>query len=461
MGRTPSAVYDEWLSQLTVHQIERAFSDLGCTHLLVKVMTGNQGNTKQQIYCGTDFSQTSRLPMGEPRAFAGTSTKKGGGRAIFRAPIKFSWLRPFSFAPAPAPDAKLIFYPQYPEVRLSGFIRGCDDPPTSLMSIEKRGKENRRTLLLGVSSQKEDIFAVVLPPESPAIDSIVAKTSEDYGPFRVWQLHQRSDSRTQLLTELRHVIELGPSFGRKLSKFGTVEPYSAPNAGGYTLEALLGVSPNGVPLPDYLDWEIKAHKVQRLDKPVSVGRLTLLTPEPDGGVYVDQGVEHFLRNYGYSNRPERYDFAGTLTVCSPPNARTRTILKMLGYRSPTDYDPDASIAAVCDDTVIASWSFEKILGHWSRKHAKTAYVPYMKVAGEYEYGAWCSLGEETTFAHLLRGFEMCMIQWDPGIKMELRSSGRWKAKKRNQFRTNFSNLPVLYEKFSTLNLLDPAIFRNL
>lgn len=456
MAKTPAVEYDAWLASLDLPTIKSVFSDLGCTHILVKVMTGNQGNSKQQIYCGGDYSQISRIAMGDPVAHQGTSQKKGGrGKAIFRAPVKLSWLGPRSFQPLPAPRAQLIYYPQYPEVRLSGFLAGCEDPPSSLLSIERRGKEDRRTLLLGVGDKNGETFGLMLPPEALAIDDILDQQTESYGPFRLWSLGTERNSSSILFADLRKIISYGPQFGRKLNKYGAVEKYTSPNAGGYTLEALLGVSPNGEPLPDYLGWEIKAHVARTLEVPVRAGRLTLLTPEPDGGVYVTSGVQRFLEVYGYSRKLGRIDFAGALHVGGPANKNTGVRLSLMGYRSPHDFDADGMVAAIHEDTIVASWSFEKILGHWRRKHAKTAYVPYQRTpAGDFTYGRWCSFGEGTSFAHLLAAFANGTVIWDPGIKSELSSTGMWRPKRRNQFRTGFQHLAALYDSFVTTDVLE-------
>ena len=53
--------------------------------------------------------------------------------------------------------------------------------------------------------------------------------------------------------------------GRKLTAAGPI-PYAAPNAGGFTLEAELGITPNGIAAPDFLGWEVKQHDVGRLDR---------------------------------------------------------------------------------------------------------------------------------------------------------------------------------------------------
>ena len=46
----------------------------------------------------------------------------------------------------PASEAKLIYYPQYPEVRLSGFVTRCDFDMGGWMDPVKKGRELGRVL---------------------------------------------------------------------------------------------------------------------------------------------------------------------------------------------------------------------------------------------------------------------------------------------------------------------------
>ena len=80
------------------------------------------------------------------------------------------------------------------------------------------------------------------------------------------------DSRSILLDKLAEIRDCGWQPSIKLNNKGEVKPYNARNGGGYTLEALLGVIPNGRAEPDFMGWEIKAH---------SGSRITLMTPEPN------------------------------------------------------------------------------------------------------------------------------------------------------------------------------------
>lgn len=60
-----------------------------------------------------------------------------------------------------------------------------------------------------------------------------------------------------------------------------------------TLESLLGIQSNGYSLPDFHGWEVKARSVGNSDKPGS-SVVTLFTPEPTSGAYVDEHFSEFM-----------------------------------------------------------------------------------------------------------------------------------------------------------------------
>lgn len=459
MTRTPPEQYNNWLAQLTVTEIRQEFERIGVSQVLVKNMTGNQGNTKQQIYCGTDFSAIGLLPMSEPKAVnAGTSKKRlAQGRKILQAQVPLYWLGPQSFEPLIAPHAKLIFYHQYPEVRLSGFLRGCVDPPSSLLSIGARGKEDNRLLLLGVkgtsgsNSANNRVYGLVLPPEAIAHSAILAETRSSYGPFHLWTLDPGSPTEEEFFKKISEIVSGGPYLGRILRTNGTIEEYTAPNAGGYTLEALLDVAPNGDALPDFLGWEVKSFSVKNLDRIPKSTPLTLMTPEPDGGLYIQNGARDFISLYGVRkvDKPTRKDFNGVLRVGAPPNPRTGVRLDLDGYSGYKDWDPAGSVVALAGESVVASWTFTKLIKHWVLKHAKTAYVPYSRDGNTFTYSSTISFGQGAQTELLLAGLANGLIYWDPGLHGVTNEEGHIKVRKRNQFRARYADLPELYEKFET------------
>lgn len=54
--------------------------------------------------------------------------------------------------------------------------------------------------------------------------------------------------------------------------------------------------------PDFLGWEVKAH---------SSSRITLMTPEPTGGMYGERGVKAFVAKFGSPTGNDTLYFTGT------------------------------------------------------------------------------------------------------------------------------------------------------
>nr|WP_205680251.1 MvaI/BcnI family restriction endonuclease [Brenneria salicis] len=162
------------------------------------------------------------------------------------------------------------------------------------------------------------------------------------------------------------------SFGyiksRKLDKTGRIIDYKAKNGAGFTLESFFGIIPNGKSEPDFLDWELKAH---------SGSVITLMTPEPNTGKYIED-IHLFMRDYASSKKEKRVDFASIHRV-GDINEKTGLSLNLEGYNITKRKieDPDGGLFLRNHSGVlVARWSFEKLLNHWKRKHAKTCFVSY-------------------------------------------------------------------------------------
>ena len=127
---------------VTLAQVRARMRELGARELFAKRLSPND-NSKNQIYLGGDFRVINLLPAGAPVA----ATSGTHGKPIFKASLRLDWLddvgRTF-----PAPAAQLILYPQYPEVRMSGFLKGAEWSPSDLLASRDEG----RVLLLGVSA---------------------------------------------------------------------------------------------------------------------------------------------------------------------------------------------------------------------------------------------------------------------------------------------------------------------
>jgi hypothetical protein len=121
--------------------LKKAMASAGVERLYARVLAAND-NSKSQPYFGGDFSVLNILPAGTPIA----ATSGTRNTPIFKAALDFHWLLS-SGATCSAPHAKLILYPQYPEVRFSGYLRGCGRPPSDLMGTTRVAG---RVLFLGV-----------------------------------------------------------------------------------------------------------------------------------------------------------------------------------------------------------------------------------------------------------------------------------------------------------------------
>lgn len=448
---------DQWLSKVELSAVLTLFKDNGASELFYKILPRN-ANSKNQVYFASDFSQLAKFPSGSITKHVSTSQKKGGVEAVFRAALEFYWLSQNGQA-CHAPDAKLIFYPQYPEVRFSGFLRGCNEAPSSLWAKEKRGEEPDRLLLLGVGSG-DRILGITLPPESPAAKAIFAANRTDDVLFHALSMPGQSgeDGFRELRRRLCAIHQLGWVPSARLDKNGKLVSCNAPNCNGNTLESLLGIRSNGYALPDFRGWEIKARTVRNIDNP-NASIVTLFTPEPTAGIYADVSLSDFLSRYGYSDtrgRPDRLNFGGVYRAEGALHNRTGLKLELQGFDADSGrYSPNGSIRLVdIAGNEAMSWSFTKLLDHWKAKHSHAAYVPVQMRAEpdrQYRYAHQIQIGEGAEFGLVLKAVHEGRLYYDPGIKLENVSSSNPTSKKRSQFRINSRDLPTLYK---TSRILD-------
>lgn len=455
---------EKWLSEIDLDAVFSMFRDNGVTEILFKVLPQN-ANSKNQVYLGgKDPSEFAKIPTGDMVAHVSTSVKSGVQEAVFHAALDFHWLTEQGGL-AHAPHAKLIFYPQYPEVRFSGFLRGCRDAPAKLWSKDKRGTEPGRILLLGLGNGSK-VIGLTLPPEAPAAREIIAT-----GPHPAYEVmsilampgQRRSNGFDELMSALCNIHGLDWVNSRRLDPSGAVVPCAASNCNGNTLEALLGIRSNGHSLPDFMGWEVKARQVRNVDKP-RASVVTLFTPEPVHGVYVDAGIEAYIRRYGYMDKKGRQD---RLNVGGIYKA-TKTAHPDTGLRLVLDgFDPDTMAYAATGgvllidrhDNVAAGWPFAKLLDHWKIKHAHAAFVPCQVRRDpqlQYRYGRTVLLGEGAEFKLLLNAFQEGKVYYDPGIKLEDIHSPKPIWKKRSQFRTSSLALPSLYRESRTVDVCERA-----
>ncbi len=434
----------------------------GANRFYAKRLAPND-NSKNQVYLGGGFGALNILPHGP--ILQDDSSRAGSVRDRAKALVNFFWIDEQGLSQAP--DAQLILYPKYPEVRMSGFLRGSERAPAALM----RSRDEGRILFFGVTPDGRVIGHVASQdmPVAAALEK-VSDQLELSGVFIELQALRRGgmDPKAALLSELLRIHQLGWIPSQKMDSDGKRRPYSARNGGGYTLEAQLGISPNGYAEPDFLGWEVKQYGVRDFEKYAPKSPVTLMTPEPTGGVYRDDGIEAFLRSYGYadkSGKANRINFGGVYAVDRDFHGETGLRLALDGFDSVNGKLTDVNGAILLIDRldrVAASWGFKGIIEHWNRKHAKAVYVPSLMRSPppKYAYGGLVHLCEGTDVLLLLTALARGAVYYDPGIKMEDADTSRPAIKRRSQFRIKHKSLHDLYQKDETITLEYAGTYRS-
>jgi len=420
---------------------------LGCRRVLCKPLAEND-NSKQQIYLGGSFEVLKLLPYGPIRA------ETAGKRQNFKTPLRFSWIDARG-AVESAEGAQLILYPDYPEVRLSGFLSGCSIAPSAdLRPLPKEERRHNnapdgRVLVLGATGDERILAYLAVAGSAVSRDlevRVAGGRASREGVF--WDLPLSGVApRSALLARLKTIIHGGWHEGAKLDAWGNPRPYQAQNGGGYTLEALFGIRPNGRSEPDFMGWELKAF---------SGYRITLMTPEPDRGLYGAKGVEAFVRKYGRVVSPDRMYFTGVHRV----GVRCTTTGHTLGI---TGFDATRGKLEDIDGGIelrdekgklAAAWSFSRLIEHWGRKHASAAYVRYESRAAPtraYRYLSPVLLGVGTDFARYLTQLAAGVVVYDPACKVEGVST-KPTPKARSQFRVSRVRLRTLYATLESVEV---------
>ena len=426
-----------------ISNLLKRFSELGAVTAFCKPLAEND-NSKQQIYLGGSFDVVQIFPFNDIEA------TESGKNSTYKAKLDLLWVD--ESQTCRAAGAQLILYPQYPEVRLSGFLKGCKNAPSELMRpvpADRRKFNNGsdgRVLFFAVTKNRETL-AYLAPADSSLANEFIKK-QDDYdkqGVLSNLPLTEKS-SRIILLDRLAEIRNFGWQPSVKLSKSGELKPYQAKNGGGYTLEALLGVAPNGRSEPDFMGWEIKGYSSEKV---------TLMTPEPTGGIYGENGVEFFVRKFGKPTRNDTLYFTG-LHKANSKNNSTGLTLVVSGFNSTKRVIENVNGAVELlteSGECAASWSFEGLLIKWNKKHAQAAYIPYksnQNVPPAYQYVSPTLMGEGTNFNLYLSALSSGLVMFDPASKVMNASALKSSVKARSQFRMTVSNLPNLYKKFEAV-----------
>lgn len=493
------AIYDSSNSRgLSVDKLLELYRSLGVSRVIFKKLSPND-NSKNQPYLGGHLTDLGFLPTGEIVNSESNSTKTNDPKrqVKYTTSLNYFWISSEGNS-YKAPNAKLIYYPQYPEVRFSGFLTKTDFDMGGWMDPTKKGRAQGRVLFFGIkntgevlaylatpdtriakeindynSSELTGVFRELIVPrkiysgQSELFDGDgelplyagVADTAPDYLSSIVTS--EAVTSKEKLIYELKRIHLKQWIESKRLDKKGVVMPYSALNGGGYTMEAELGVIPNGIAEPDFMGWEVKQFGVKRFDL-INSKALTLMTPEPNGGDYVENGVEKFVRKYGRPNTrgiEDRYDFTGK-HIANIECASTKLTMVVDGYDAVSNNMTNGAGSIALLDTnenIASSWSFTKLMEIWKRKHAKAVYIPSLsrktpEHLKQYHYGNEVRMFEGTNILLLLKAVTDGNVYYDPGIKLE-NASTRPTTKRRSQFRIKSSELSNLYNGEVLLDVL--------
>ena len=424
----------------------------GAERIYAKKLAPND-NSKNQIYLGGDFSVLNIIPHGIVET--DSSAAAGSVRDRAKASVRFGWVDEDGYYVAP--NAQIILYPKYPEVRMSGFLKGCRKAPSNVMNVRDSG----RVLFLGITRDGR-MLGYAAAAGSPLANAVHALTTIELAGvfFEISAEPRLGGTRQRLLQKLAAIYQKHWIRSQKLGADGRINPYSAPNGGGYTLEAELGITPNGYAEPDYLGWEIKQYSVNNFEKYRPKSPVTLLTPEPTGGFYREQGVEAFVRRFGYSDKNGkvgRYNFGGVYSSVKSCHADTGLKLRLTGYDFETgkitDLDKGIALLDKHEETA-ALWPYARIIEHWNRKHAQAAYIPslHMKEPPQYCYGSRIQLCEQTDLTLFLKAVASGVVYYDPAIKLEINESGKTSIKQRSQFRIRHNQLDQMYYSTECVDL---------
>jgi len=489
----PSKIYS------SIKQIADVFRHHGVSLVFLKELAEKQDNDKNQIYLGGTVIPAVYTKQNKSRSAKKRHSEEG--KPIIYGSISFSWIDRDDNLQS-APNTKLIDYFQYPEIRLSGFIKGANWAPEAIRRT-KQQKFGKRILLFGIRQDQSVVALLIteledpivsnwpsLPkfPESSFLKTIVVRTTEKRIPGTLSTDSKQPDVRIQeqnflspnlardyvedvscyqkppkelLIEEFKTIIKSGWHLGSRLKPSGEFVPFYKNQAGGYTLEALLGVPSNAKKVADKLGYEIKSF-------PLKNGRISLMTPTADLGAEGELSFFEFMKAYGWQGKTDSYAnkfvFNGLHKIgkiC--PSTRGTLVINSYDTKKNEVLDVNKfSIEILRDDgKSLAAWSLSKMASSWSEKHSATAYVPYISRYEEQngekvkliKYGPDVYFGEGTSVMRLIDGIARGIVYYDPGHDISLTGGA---ANVRPQWRINGTTLTdamaVLYRKVERIDL---------
>jgi len=434
---------------LDIPQILSNFKQQGAQRLFYKELALND-NSKNQPYLGGSYDVISILPLGEISEHSGVKKKN------FKCKIDFSWLTDNGEL-VHAPNSKIILYTKYPEVRFSGFIKGIKDSIfaktlSNLMNIP-RDKTPERIMFFGITNQRT-IIGHVGESCQQIIKYLKSKKLKNYGALTEIEFKNIIASEDEIIKKLIQIKNREWCRARYLrlekNKLKTVQINSITNqCHGMTLEAEFGICHNSISSSDWKGWELKGKRVTNESQANNSKSLTLMTPEPDGGLYRSD-FNKFIKLYGHQRNKskDRIDFTG---IHKYNVLKKKTKLKMIinGYVNGA-IQPDGRIQLIdSNQTIAASWSFKKLLGIWNRKHKNTAIVPCIAQnqnrIPHIKFFGPVGIGRGTNFIKFINSIISHVIILDPASRIN-------PEKRRNQWRTTTGKLDSIYSSYKLVDI---------
>lgn len=450
----------------SVSELVTLLTRIGADVAFLKVLPKN-ANDKNQIYIASDFGVIFDL-FDVTLSERGESTSETKDRSLPGKRIpeavfnNFAWLRR-DCSEVKARRVKAIIYTQYPEARLSG-LQAIDGsmPPSLSVNYTKLNPDAKRLLVLARLPLGKCVGFVCIDM-TPSFETEI-KGLPGFERAPACKRLTIEQNRSEKLEACLATVVGKPLRGCRLDAFGQTLPFSGTQVCGYTLEHALGIVPNSNKDGDLFGIELKTHT-----KP----KVTLFTPEPDGGIYA-KDFATFMKSYGYQDADGDYRVTGlhrANEVCS----KSGLTLQVRECRVDSDgavrahlYNPDTPLTPKLDSIdvaligsdgeVAASWSLERLMNCWGAKHNEVVYLTASKSenpnSSEYTQGyehlitygstvMWC---RDTTAEKLLKAIHTGVIYLDPAPK--LHATDPAKNKRRAQWRVNdiTKAAAVLYER---------------
>jgi hypothetical protein len=426
----------------SISELRALLANQGVRTAYVKLLSPKQDNEKNQIYLGGGLDGVTNLFPAtiHARSPSESVAKRAArpGKPKLEARLDFAWLDSAG-ARHDAPGGRIIDYFQYPEVRLSGFIKDCDAPPDALRR-ERQARYGQRILVMGTASDGKVLGLALTERDDPDVAQFPELPLQgDAGVLRVLVVDaDTTGSPAELLRrEISAIVREGWHASRIL-KAGGIETFGGAQGGGYTLEALLGVAANGNKAPDKHGFEIKSY---------SGSRISLMTPTPDYGFQGDHDFRAFMGRYGKPGQKGDGSLRFTgIHRCGEISASTGFTMRVAGFDPLVGTFEDPSRIGVEiidpeDGQIVAGWSLDRLANCWNAKHANALYIRAERRDGaggfEYRYASSWLTGKGTDIWRLLRATASGLVFYDPADTIY--ADG--KPKVRSQWRINASQLP--------------------